>query len=101
MALLDGAIPMRCMFVSTGLATMQDGELREAPGVKEVENAKAIHSLAFSSQGDLLAIESEGAFSLDEWGVVERKAKVVCLGNRSSTQGSQLAQLKQPFEQQA
>jgi exosome complex component RRP46 len=49
--------------------------------MKEALTAKSIHVLCFSSSGELLLVESEGMFSIEEWEVIEEKARGACLGD--------------------
>ena len=72
---------MRCTFTSTIVAIMHEMGIRENPAVKEIAAAKSLHVLTFSSKAELFMAESEGRFSMDEWDVVEEKAKTICLGD--------------------
>jgi len=54
---------------------------REHPTIREATAAKSIHVLCFSSNGELLLVESEGMFSMEEWEVIEEKARGACLGD--------------------
>ena len=79
LALLDAGVPMRCIFGSTLIVVDRENSLNTQPGSKSFEDAQSLHVLAFSSKGELLLAESEGAFSLAQWTEVEKKAKVICL----------------------
>lgn len=66
---------------STLLALTDDGpgkKITQSPTIREIQQAASIHVLAFSSHGDLLVVESEGEFTLDEWDQVFEKAQRVC-----------------------
>jgi exosome complex component RRP46 len=54
---------------------------REHPSIREINTAKSLHVLTFSSKDELLLVESEGRFSMDEWDEIEEKAKIICLGD--------------------
>lgn len=59
--------------------------MREHPTNKEIHAAESLHVLTFSSKEELLLAESEGRFSMDDWDMIERKAKIICLGDRDAT----------------
>ena len=48
------------------------------PTQVQISRARSVHALAFTSQGDLLLLESEGQFSLTEWDDVVGAARQVC-----------------------
>ena len=50
------------------------------PTFQDIQKAKSVHVLAFSSHGDLLLIESKGDFSIYEWEQVYDIAKMACRG---------------------
>lgn len=68
---------------STLIAIDAFGKLTIDPSMKEVQLASSIHVLAYSSQGDLLVIESEGSFSTDILEQVLDTASQVCRGQSS------------------
>lgn len=68
---------------STLIAIDAFGKLTIDPSMKEVQLASSIHVLAYSSQGDLLVIESEGSFSTDILEQVIETASQVCRGQSS------------------
>jgi exosome complex component RRP46 len=72
---------MRCTFTSTIIALVPKTTTREHPTIKDISAARSIHVLTFNSKSELLLAESEGRFSMDEWGMIEEKAKTICLGN--------------------
>lgn len=68
---------------STLIAVDAFGKLIIDPSVKEVHLASSIHVVAYSSQGDLLVIESEGSFSTE---ILEQAVEIagqVCRGPNS------------------
>lgn len=56
------------------------GQLIPNPPLKQIQSALSIHVLAFSSNGDLLVVESEGEFVMDTWEQVHEMAKNICRG---------------------
>lgn len=64
-------------FNATSVAVLP-GKLAVNPSPKEIAQASSVHVLAFSSYGELMATESEGAFSIDEWDHVYEEAKQIC-----------------------
>ena len=87
LALLASSIPLSMTLTSTLIAVDSLGHLLQDPSAKQVHTASSIHVLAFSSHGDLLVVESEGAFSIDTWSEVAKRAKHICQG-RSIEDGS-------------
>lgn len=83
LALLSSSIPLSMIVTSTLIAIDAFGKLTIDPSVKEVHSASSIHVVAYSSQGDLLVIESEGSFSTDILEQVVETASQVCRGQSS------------------
>ena len=83
LALLSSSIPLSMIVTSTLIAIDAFGKLTIDPSVKEVHLASSIHVVAYSSQGDLLVIESEGSFSTDILEQVVETASQVCRGQSS------------------
>lgn len=71
------------IYTSTLVAVDSSGNLLQDPSAKQVHSASSVHALAYSSHGDLLLVESEGAFSIDTWSEVAKKAKSICQGHAS------------------
>lgn len=75
------------MIVTSTLIAVDDvGKFTVDPSVKEVHLAPSIHVVAYSSQGDLLVIESEGSFSTQILEQVIEIGSQVCRG--PNTEGS-------------
>jgi exosome complex component RRP46 len=72
---------MRYMFTSTIVAVMSKTTTRDYPTIKDATVAKSLHVLSFSSKGELLLAEGEGRFSMEDWKLVEERAKTRCLGD--------------------
>ena len=51
------------------------------PTVNELAESMSLHVLAFSSLTELICVESEGKFSIDQWAEIERRARQICLGS--------------------
>ena len=77
------------MTFSATLVTVQPNHgLICHPTPKDIKSASSVHVLAFSSQGDLLVVESEGHFSIATWEEVYEKASQVCRSQEDEDQGS-------------
>lgn len=72
---------MRCTFTSTILALLPKTTIREHPTIKEINAAKSLHVLTYTSKNELLLAETEGRLGLDEWDVIEEKARIICMGD--------------------
>ena len=59
---------------STVIAVTGD-KILEDPSSEQLEAASSTHVLAFSSEGELLMVESEGPFGIDTW---EAMVQVAC-----------------------
>lgn len=60
------------------------------PTVDQIQGASSVHVLGFTSKGDLLVVESEGAFSTEEWDEVFEAGKEICCGVSSDSTGMEL-----------
>ncbi|KAL8853463.1 MAG: hypothetical protein Q9221_001621 [Calogaya cf. arnoldii] len=78
LALLSTSLPLTMTLTSTLVAVSRTGELALKPSVKALEEAASLHVLAFSSLGELLVAESEGAFDMDIWEQVYNRAEKHC-----------------------
>ena len=56
------------------------GTLLPNPTAKDLTAASSVHVLAFSSAGEILVMESEGKFGVNDWEEVHAKAKEICVG---------------------
>ena len=61
-----------------------NGTLVVDPFVLQTKLASSIHVLAFSSDRDLLVVESEGDFTIDLWDEVYQRARLTCHGEEGS-----------------
>jgi exosome complex component RRP46 len=85
LTLLSASLPLSTVLTATLIAIGADGNsetLIRNPNLTEYENAKSIHVLAFTSQGDLLLAESQGSFDLEDWDKVYETAKKLCLSEQ-------------------
>lgn len=78
LALFSTSLPLTMTFTSTLIAVSRSGELVRKASVKALKEAASLHVLAFSSLGELLLAESEGAFDVDIWDQVYRWAEKDC-----------------------
>jgi exosome complex component RRP46 len=77
---LDAGVGMRGSVVATTVAvTKGNGELKVDPSVKEFRGMRSLHVFGFSSAGELVLVESEGAFTFEEWERLEALARTACL----------------------
>ena len=63
---------------ATLIAVDLNGTLMVDPSVQQIKMASSIHVFAFSSSGDILVVESEGAFTIDTLDEVHQRAKFIC-----------------------
>ncbi|KAL9012058.1 MAG: hypothetical protein Q9173_003138 [Seirophora scorigena] len=83
LALLSTSLPLNMALTSTLVAVTPSGELIGGPRPGIIEEALSLHVLAFSSNGQLLLAESEGAFDMDIWDQVYGIAEHICRGSKS------------------
>ncbi|KAM0564089.1 hypothetical protein ACHAPJ_000298 [Fusarium lateritium] len=78
LGLLSAAVPLKAIGAATLLAIPgEEGrDIIVDPTAVDIDHAKSVHVLSFTSHDELLLSESEGAFSADEW------TKVLQLGQR-------------------
>ncbi|KAL8683200.1 MAG: hypothetical protein Q9186_000812 [Xanthomendoza sp. 1 TL-2023] len=74
-ALLSTSLPMTMTLTTTLIAVSPSGELLEEPSAKALREATSTHVLGFSSHGELLVAESEGAFDMHTWDQIHGKAE--------------------------
>ncbi|KAL6715654.1 exosome non-catalytic core subunit rrp46 [Lecanora helva] len=89
LALLSTSIPLSMTLTSALLAVQPDGEISDSPSSVQLKTASSIHVFAFSSNGDLLIVESEGDFDTEIWEDVYDKASQLCHGSESSDSDSE------------
>ncbi|CCU76273.1 exosome complex subunit Rrp46 [Blumeria hordei DH14] len=81
LSLLSASIPMIMTLTSIHISVQPTGSLTRIlpnPSISQMLEAKSIHVLAFTSQGNLLLAESEGSFMMDEWNEIYNTGKQIC-----------------------
>lgn len=66
-----------------------EGQIIVEPSAVQASRAKSVHALGFTSDDDLLLVESEGAFSPDEWAKVLEAGEQVCCRTLRDTSGDE------------
>lgn len=79
LALLDTSIALDMMLSATLIAIMPDGEVLSSPSPSQLDKSASIHAFAFTSDGELVLVESEGSFDMDQWEEAAEKAQHICL----------------------
>ncbi|KAL2144771.1 hypothetical protein VTI28DRAFT_8533 [Corynascus sepedonium] len=90
LALLSAGVPMRATATATAIAiARQDGAQRTIvdPSPREIETARSVHVLAFTSHDGLLLAESEGDFTVREWDEVYETARAICCRSAPAKDG--------------
>lgn len=57
-----------------------EGEIVCHPGPVDLRRAQSRHALALTSQRELLLVESEGTFTMEQWERVYARAEEYCCG---------------------
>ena len=81
LALLSGGIPLKTTATATAVSVViEDGNSKFVadPSPREGEDAQSTHVFAFTSHDELLLVESEGDFSMEEWQGAHDTAKRIC-----------------------
>lgn len=60
------------------------GKIIPDPSILQLQSAKSVHVLAFTSHGELIVTESEGRFSILEWNDIHDVARRLCCGEHTS-----------------
>ncbi|KAG7293342.1 hypothetical protein NEMBOFW57_003390 [Staphylotrichum longicolle] len=90
LALLSAGVPMRATATATAVTiAQQDGAKRITvdPTPRDIETARSVHVLAFTSHDELLLAESEGDFTVKEWDDVYETAKAICCRSAPAKEG--------------
>ncbi|KAK0368328.1 exosome complex subunit Rrp46 [Colletotrichum limetticola] len=88
LALLSAAVPLKAIATCATLAVVRKGDKIIAdPSPLEIDQSKSLHVVIFTSQNDLLLLESEGTFSMAEWDEVINKGQSVCSQHRQAELG--------------
>lgn len=80
LGLLSGAVPLKTIATAAIVAIPEgdEADIIVDPTTEQVDNAKSVHVLGFTSDKELLLAESEGSFSVDEWNKVLDTAERIC-----------------------
>ncbi len=78
-------MPLSTTFTSTLLAVAASTVI-ENPTLVQIQNATSIHVVAFTSHGDMLVAESEGAFTIEEWEKTYEHALRICCGAENTVE---------------
>lgn len=65
--------------------TSTPSKVVQNPTADELQSASSVHVLGFTSNGNLLVVESEGLFSIAEWDEVYDTSKHICCGGLASS----------------
>jgi len=57
------------------------------PSPRQAEDASSLHTLAFTSHDELLLVESEGDFTMQQWDSVYETARQICCGQEHGGSG--------------
>ncbi|KAL2817282.1 hypothetical protein BDW59DRAFT_133805 [Aspergillus cavernicola] len=102
LALLSASVPLSMTLSATVLAVDSSGEIIREPSVKDAKAATSLHALAFTSKGQLLLNESEGAFDFGTWETVYERALAICHGTSTLSSDGDVAMTEnvdsQPLE---
>ncbi len=83
LAMLSAAIPLKATGAAAVFALHYEGEKRVLvadPSPRQLEQAQSTHVVAFTSLDELLLAESDGDFSLEDWGAVCGAGRKLCCG---------------------
>lgn len=78
---------MKTMATATLLAIKEDNIIKIDPTPHEASLAKSLHVLGFTSDEDLLLVESQGTFTTAEWTEVLKSGLLVCCSDEVSLGG--------------
>jgi exosome complex component RRP46 len=80
LGLLSAAIPLKSIGAATLLAVpKEEGKpIIVDPSAVDIDHAKSVHVLGFTSHDELLLSESEGAFTSAEWTNVLQLGQRIC-----------------------
>ena len=81
MALLSAGIPLRATATATAVSIFnEDGDNKFIvnPSLRQAEDARSSHVFAFTSHDELLLVESEGDFAIEEWESAHETARRIC-----------------------
>jgi exosome complex component RRP46 len=82
---LDGTVPMKQLAGAVLIGVRLNGTLVESPKVVEIQMCRSLHVFAFAASGEVLLMQSEGVFGIEEWTSAQELARrvVVDMGDTS------------------
>ena len=79
LALVDGALPLeKTMTACLGLISNED-EVVVDPAEKDLVSCKSVHTMVYSSQGEMLHNQSAGVFYVKQWKEVAARLKEIAM----------------------
>ncbi|KAI1382140.1 hypothetical protein F4677DRAFT_16601 [Hypoxylon crocopeplum] len=93
LSLLSAALPLRTTLTSTSLAIIVDGQSKKVvlnPSPREIEASQSFHVFSFTSQDELILVESEGSFTMKEWDDAYAAAQRQCCPDAATNDGDAL-----------
>ena len=94
LALLSTSIPLAMTMTSVFLTVDSGGSVITGASLRALESASSVHALAFSLQGELLMVESEGSFDLETWETITEIAKSRCLDSTTEEASQEDVEMK-------
>lgn len=79
---------MKTMATATLLAMNENNVIKIDPTPHEASLAKSLHVLGFTSDEDLLLVESQGAFTTKEWTEILKSGLLVCCSDEVNLGGN-------------
>lgn len=68
------------------------------PAMKLLEELNSLHVFAISSKGEMLVVEGEGEFGIEELQKVAKLAKQLCLGEDAEDGGMEIDATTKPLQ---
>ena len=77
---------MRSTFAATFALLDGSANIVTLPNLKKLGQASSLHVVCFSSKGEILLVESEGAFTISDLDRLLKVAREACLGTKEESQ---------------
>ncbi|OTA81564.1 hypothetical protein M434DRAFT_85435 [Hypoxylon sp. CO27-5] len=93
LSLLSAALPLTATLTSTSLAVIADGQSKRIvlnPSPREIEISESFHVFSFTSNDELILVESEGSFTMKEWDDAFTAAQRQCCQPATTNDGDTL-----------
>jgi len=88
---LDAGVQMSQLTGAVLIGVGPDGALVPSPGVRQRKKCTSLHVFGFIGNGDLVLVESEGRFKLEQWKAAGEIARALVLGKTGTTTGADVA----------